>query len=62
MLARLWEKYLWFKLQGWSLAFQSKSMDWFLYDNGVRLERVNEAVMLFNLFSFLQINQYYTCF
>ena len=29
----------------YKVDLQSKSMDWFLYDNGPRLERVKEAVV-----------------
>ena len=35
-----WRRPLWYRNQ--PIDLQSKSMDWFLYDNGVRHERVNK--------------------
>ena len=36
----LWRRQLSYRNQ--SIDLQSKSMDWFLYDNGLRHERVND--------------------
>ena len=31
-----------------SIGLRSKSMDWLLYDNGLRLDRVNDAAVKLN--------------
>ena len=38
-----------------SIDLQSKSMDWFLYDNGVRLERVKYHYLSFHILSYMVI-------
>ena len=42
-LTLLWRRPLSYRNQ--SIDLQSKSMDWFLYDNGLRHERVKDVVM-----------------
>ena len=42
-----WRKPLSYRNQ--SINLQSKSIDWFLYDNGLRLERVNVKSLIFEL-------------
>ena len=44
-----------------AVVIQKQSMDWFLYDNGLRHERVNESIPSFEVWVAYQISLFVTC-
>ena len=54
-----WRRSLSYRNQ--SIDLQSKSMDWFLYDNGLRYERVNSEKIDFLLFLLCGLSSTKTC-
>ena len=61
LLTLSWRRPLSFRNQ--SIHLLRKSMEWFLYDNGLRHERVNTSWRLRNVVSYISfVNEVRTCF